>query len=170
MNRKQPDNGYFRQPLCKFGPGGDFTKKWSLPAPGGQFRKENTLEKVLSALGEIIGATISSETFAELQNQVDMDIKSYTTPKKEIIAVEPQNTKNRKNRDNTASAQGAQRHCLVRGQTMLFSDDRRDRTRTKRKPNNNIRAHRRPARKKAAHEIQGQGTLFDNYAKGTTAA
>lgn len=167
MNREIPDNRFLRQPLCKFGPGGDFTTKWNLPVPPRGQQTENTLGKVLSALAEIIGATINPETLAELQSQVDTEMQSYKIPSKEIISVEP---KKNKHTNNPASAKGTQRHCLVRGQTMLFSDDSRNSARAKRKPHNSIRAYRRPARKKTAYEIKGQGTLFDNYAKGTTAA
>jgi len=164
MNRKQLNNGHLRQPLCRFGPGGDYTKDWPLRGEAVKRENENPIGKVLSVIADIIGATVSPETLAEMQSQVDVEIKSYNIAKLEGSKVEQSKP------DNPKTAGSSKRHRPVRGQTMLFSDDRRDSARAKRKPHNRIRAYRRPSRKKASHQIEGQGTLFETYGASTTAA
>jgi len=155
-----------RQPLCKFGPGGDFTRDFSLPVNDAEQDSEITIAKVLSAITDIIGAAVSTETPAEMQNRTQAETPSYKIAVMEKLKVEPKKSKP----GNTPATRGSKRCRRVRGQAMLFSDDSRDSRRAKRKPNNRIRAHRRTSRKKIAHQFKGQGTLFENYPAGTTAA
>jgi len=161
MKRHGRNNRNNFTPLCKFGPGGDYSRDWT-PDGDGAFESENAIGKLLKMIAEIAAVTVNPETTAELPIRDDLKT-SY-----KITALEK--TKNETEHDNAKTAGSAKRDRRVRGQAMLFGDDSRDRRRAKRKPNNRIRAYRRPSRKKAADQLEGQGTLFKDYPAGSTAA
>ena len=154
-------------PLCKFGPGGDFVSCWPGSVPDGIEWRPGPVRRLLGMIGECIGAVISPELFTELIGDVDDEIKEFQVLSREKLS---DAINKPKSADNASSVRGAGGNFKIRGQAMLFADDRGTGQRAKRKPHHRVRAHRRPARKKTRDEITGTGTLFETYKKSTTAA
>jgi len=146
-------------PLCSFGPGGDFTGHWSEllkdnPAP------QTKLGKVLAALAEIVTATaacgvVPEATEAEPQAAAVPNIRIVKTEMRKgvhIKAIHPSDTK---------AARAAQAGRPAPGQLLLFGLDAGAGGGSADKQDNSVRAHHRPAKKKAAFGRPRQGTLFE---------
>jgi hypothetical protein len=164
MDGKGSKNRFSEQPLCKFGPGGDFvhemSPKQALPTVP---RHENPLGKVLEIIGEMIGAAIGPELLLDQPKQPEKEFNKQT------ILVEKTKHENNQSGFDYYHPQTTGRTQGNRGvlcQAMLFADDGRDRTLSGRKTTHRIRAHRRTSRKRIDRNIregQGSGSLFTAY-------
>ena len=153
-------------PLCKFGPGGEFTSDW----PANADRKPasvNSIGKVLSTIAGMIGATIYPELLAEIENETAIEMTVYRQMAKEKTSSA---RKQFASFGNTPSAQRTQGDRLHPGQSMLFADDCRGSRKTKRKSQHRIRTCRRVTKKKTSDRVKGQGSLFENHSSSQSAA
>lgn len=154
MEKKRFDKDISNQPLCKFGPGGDYTRTWP-PQPIGETAAiENPIGKLLGTIGEIISATVKPELIGEITAGYAISGPNKIKPYKETSQREP-------TADNAKTAKSAKPGIGPGTKQLLFADDSRSRNRTRRKPNNRVRAHRRVAKKRAHHKDNRQGTLFE---------
>ncbi len=147
------------EPVCKFGPGGDFVREWPARKKVPK-QKENPLSKVLTTIAEILGTTICSELPAAADGHWDIGINKLFkgSPFKE----ETSDADNRSNQnDQSASTGSVKSNSNVRGEPLLFADDRRACRKVKRKPNYRIRTYRSASKKGTAAQCEGQGTLFE---------
>lgn len=147
------------EPVCKFGPGGDFVRDWPARKKVAK-QKENPLSKVLTTIAEILGTTIRPELPAAADGHWDIGINKLFkgSPFKE----EPSGADNRSTRnDQSASTGSVKSNSNVRGEPLLFADDRRAGRKVKRKPNYRIRTYRRTSKKRVSAQLEGQGTLFE---------
>ena len=154
------------QPLCKFGPGGDFTASW----PGKKSltdQHSNSLTRVLSTVAEIFGAVINPEIMTEMENDVIAEANILTKIAEQKIAGKYESTNTT---DNTKTVCSASSDTTVRKEKLLFGDDCGVSKQTKRKSNHRIRTHRRTARKRTAGWQKGQGSLFEAYENSSSAA
>ena len=167
VKRFNIDDG--KQPLCKFGPGGDYVYNWPGENAALTTAGRNSLGRVLGALAQIIGATISCELLSELQNAAAAEINDAVKVK---LPKEKTKSANKKPaRPNySATIRGAKENKTFPAQPMLFADNGRTCRRVMHKQTHRLRAHRRPSRKKAAVQIKGQGTLFEINGPGQSAA
>ena len=160
-------NNESNEPLCKFGPGGDFVTNW----PEGNYKRreriDNPLGRVLGAIADIIGATVKPELISELTHKPDIKrLINANTESEDKASAAPKTSQ--PNHAETIS--GTKADSTIRGEPMLFADDRGTGRRVRRKPNHRIRAHRRTAKKRSSDKSSGQGTLFDLNAKSQSAA
>jgi len=155
-----PERNGQAEPLCMFGPGGDFAASW--PPEGTKIRElSNPLVRLLAAAVEVVAVILGlrrSSAFVCLENSPGSNelIGRY----KEIIINADENSKSRDTTDPSptpASADGG----LLSGEPMLFPDLRRNGIRIEHKPKHRIRAHHRVAKKGSALCFAQQGTLFD---------
>jgi hypothetical protein len=123
------------QPVCRFGPGGDFVFIWPESSEF-QLPSQNRLPKVLACLNEIIAGVLGSEF-----NPV-----SAVTSKAHPIPVV------RFGQSQKSQAQQAQ--------PLLFPDDSRTGLRAAHKPSLRIRARRRTTKKRPHIDLDEQGLLF----------
>ena len=155
------------QPLCKFGPGGDYLTNW----PAEDNLQENVepqlnpIGKILSTIADMVGATLDPEILEEMTRHADIEGPVTITIGKEDITDEKTNKGH-----NTQAACRPETSGPVRKQTMLFSDDWRTGPAAGRKQANRVRTHRRPAKKRSNYKIKGQGTLFEINFVGQSAA
>lgn len=154
-------------PLCKFGPGGDFTcqydsEKPALPPADGV----SPLGKVLNLIAEVIGAAVQPEIFTEIAcalppvdvpNNADSISLSEETLLNEQTAPAPF-------ADQPQTTPSLKTNRPLAGQPLLFSNDWRTGTGAQHKPGHRVRAHRRAPRKKPAPAIYRQGSLFETHA------
>jgi hypothetical protein len=138
------------EPVCRFGPGGDFVSAWP-PQP--QSPKKQPA-KLLSRLNEIITTLIGSTCgLATSKENLDYVVESntgkpaYSTP--------------------TAAIKSDSRFS---GWPLLFADDCRIGLGADNKPKHNIRAYRRTAKKRPAVTFAGHGSLFETDFKSAKTA
>ena len=151
------------EPICRFGPGGDYVRAWpgkaagkADPAPAA----ENPLRKVLQSLADIIGATVNIASIPGIRIEGPQEVGAC-----EIVSEEREENQVAANKESgTGDAEttgNTQAHPAVRAEPLLFADDSRVGAGGRRKSNHRIRAHRKTAKKRAAQKIDGQGTLFE---------
>ncbi len=132
------------EPVCRFGPGGDFVSEWppqDLQAP--QLSKKY-VSKLFSSLNVIITALLGSEL-----NTTSKENSEYVV---ETTAGEPAYSA-----PNTV----AKSDSRFSGQSMLFPDDSRIGLADAHKPKHRIRAYHRAAKKRPAISFADQGSLFE---------
>ncbi len=148
------------EPLCTFGPGGDFVAHWS-PEGTKTCEWSNPLVRCLAAGVEIVAVILGlqrSSAFIGLENSAGSNELYHCHKESNIHAVEDSEA-----RDTTdpspapASADGG----AISGEPMLFPDLRRNGVRIEPKPKHRLRAHHRAAKKGSALRFAQQGTLFD---------
>lgn len=160
------------EPICKFGPGGDYVRTWPPKAAGkadGVGAAENPLRKVLERLADIIGANVNIASISGIGVDGPQEIAAC-----QIVNEEREEdhvaTGNESGTGNAETIGDAQAHPAVRAEPLLFADDSRAGSGGRRKSNYRIRAHRKTARKRAAQKIDGQGTLFETDCTSQSAA
>jgi len=179
MDMNQFDGNGPDVPVCRFGPGGDYVYDWPAKSAQPPARQPNPLNKVLAAIADLMGTTISPELMIQTQmpvyiaadSTVKQDDADIERPTNHLINQKESSAGNKPNRTNyAASTAGPSAGSKVRSQPMLFSDDSGISRGPKRKPHHRIRAHRRAAKKRAGYSLKGQGTLFEINGPGQSAA
>ena len=166
-------------PVCRFGPGGDYVYDWPAKSAQTPARQPNPLNKVLAAIADLMGTTVSGELM--IQTQMPVYIAADSTTKQDDTDIEgPTNHSinqkessagDKPNRTNyAASIADPTGGSEVRAEPMLFGDDCGISRGPKRKPHHRIRAHRRAAKKRPGYSLKGQGTLFEINGPGQSAA
>ena len=166
MVMKRFDNSDNENPLCRFGPGGEFVTDWPLKKTNLADSASNPLAKVLVTIAEMIGATINPELLNEIEGPYDIENEHLNEMKEKSSGAGQQYNRT----DHAASTAGSQSNWLVSGEPMLFANDSRGSQAVKRKPKYRIRAPHRTPKKRVHRQIAGQGTLFETYDKSTSAA
>ena len=133
-------------PLCRFGPGGDFTSDWPGSEDYSTNISGNRLLRALKLLSEIITTAAGGEFNA--------------AQKKGNLKYAHENRENDKSA-NAASDADPKIYKLVPGQSVLFPDDSRIGKRTANKPKYRVRTYQRTAKKRHGHSKSRQGSLFD---------
>ena len=160
-------NNEINEPLCKFGPGGDFNQHW--PPDNSKIRPlaDNPIGRVLMTIADIIGATIKPELINQLTQKPDIKrLINANTEREDKASAAPKTSRT----NHAETTGGTEADSAVRGEPMLFADDCGTGRRVRRKPNHRIRAYHRAAKKAAADKFDGQGTLFDLDATSQSAA
>jgi hypothetical protein len=142
----------FQNPLCKFGPGGDYVTAWPdvpvLSAP-----QEDQLSKVLETLAGIIGVSSPARP-------------SYQQSKYPVIKYRQEWLKREHQLSNPtypAPAPAFKIDSCKPDPSGLFSNDQGNGVATSDKQNDRFRASRRTARKRSHTGIAQQGSLFETY-------
>jgi len=168
-----PDREKQVEPLCKFGPGGDFVAVWE-PKPS------EYPDALLRLLGSAIDALAA--VFGLKSAGANMHLNSNICPPKgvprtneptELYREKPKDAiENSTARDSTdaASTPAPANSGRFPGEPLLFPDLGRNGIRIKHKPKHRIRASRRTAKKGAAFRIPKQGSLFEGQLTRTRIA
>lgn len=158
------------EPICKFGPGGDFVSVWPKEPTFSLKPAPNRLTKLLNSIAEIINATLGSEF--DSATEVPTDIAPETNRilyHEEKLKYAAKNTKADKPAYPTA-ATVIKNNRRLSSEPMLFADDWGVGGRAGHKSKHHIRAYRRTAKKRPALSLPGQGSLFEaNFKSARTA-
>ena len=148
------------EPLCKFGPGGDFTYVWQ-PKISESSTSSNRLVKLLASIVEVIAVLIGlkrNSPYVLLRN--DFSSNELNVCHKEHVKNAFENSTSH-GTDNTSPTPATEIGGLLPKDPLLFPDLGRNGIRIKHKPKHRIRASRRTAKKGAAFRIPKQGSLFE---------
>jgi hypothetical protein len=152
-----PDREKQAEPLCKFGPGGDFVVPW-----------EPKTSEHPEALGKLLGSAVDAfaAVFGLKRADANMHLNSNIYPKEpaELYREKPKDAiENSTAHDPTdaAPAPASANGGPFPRELLLFPDLGRDGIRIKHKPKHRIRASRRTPKKGAAFRIPKQGSLFE---------
>jgi hypothetical protein len=150
-------------PLCKFGPGGDYTNELHADQFGQSLPPDEAvspLGKVLYAIADIIGVTVQPEMLMEIACALPIEDQTPAAPHKETVQDgQPDTQPAVRRHPQTTSGSGA--NWKLSKEPLLFCNDWGTGPDTSHKSTHRVRTHRRPARKKAAGPIHGQGSLFE---------
>ncbi len=153
----KPDKERQVEPLCKFGPGGDFITVLE-PKPS---EHPDILARLLGSAVDALAAAFGLKCAGAdiyLSNHLcptEPNVHHREKPNDEI--------NNNTARDSTypAPAPAPANDSLFSAEPLLFPDLVRNGIRIKHKPKHRIRASRRTAKKGAAFRIPKQGSLFE---------
>jgi hypothetical protein len=154
--RANKDSSYENDPLCRFGPGGEFIWHW----PGDEILfadkpLQNELSKVLARLKEIISGALRSEKTKEIaagQNLIQSSAGSKETGYG--------NEETRFRQPHAATSAVASCDIRIPSGQLLFADDWRAGKVAEYKPKHRVRAYKPASKKRPSYELLGQGTLF----------
>ena len=163
MNDRRNNN---IEPVCRFGPGGDFTTVWPKNAIQSTLPAPNSLTSVLNKVALILNNSLSAAACSAagtVQHSVNKPggEGTKTNADKPIRSDKPVDTE----ADRTAAG-----NIKFPGQQLLFADDSRAGKSVRHKPKHRIRAHHRAAKKGTAFAVAGQGSLFDDNLKSAKTA
>jgi len=161
IDKVQGENHERIEPVCKFGPGGDFVTDW--PGSGQKLgaNEPNAIARLLATLGAIINNMVGCEfqpnSFASQAELVRE--KRFPSYKKTV-----ESSTKRGYFDNSDAPMRGLSKSANRGassQPRLFSDDWTTRSKAGHKPKHHVRAYQRTSRKRPAAIASDQGMLFE---------
>jgi len=145
------------EPICKFGPGGDFVSAW--PATGAKSAAPSAgwLSKLLNRLAqaiatEPIGAVREGERILYRKQEFENALRDSSSHSAGRLTAEPTDAK------TATIIKGDNVFC---GGAMLFANDGGTGGRIRYKPKHRIRTYRRASKKRSSAGPAGQGTLFE---------
>lgn len=157
------------EPLCKFGPGGDFAVAWQ-PEPPEVFAMANRPLRLLSAALEVLvvmlgfkrtDAHISWRNHARSSEVIDFDREKARNAAEDSKLGDTAHAPPTTVADNGGA---------FSGEPMLFPDIGGDGIRVKHKPKHRIRTYRRVAKKGSALRFVQQGSLFEGQFRSAKTA
>jgi hypothetical protein len=157
------------EPLCKFGPGGDFTYVWQPEIPESSI-SSSWLVKLLTSVVEVIAVLIGLKRhgpYVHLRN--DFSSNELTVSCKEHVKNAFENP-TALDTDNTSPTPVAEVGGLLSKDPLLFPDLGRNGIRIKHKPKHRIRTYHRTAKKRVAISSSKQSSLFESQFKSARTA
>jgi len=164
-----PEKNRQAEPLCKFGPGGDFVAAWQ-PEPSDVFETSSRLVRLLSSAAEVVAVILGFKHAAggvSLRGDFRCDELIVLDREKVINAAQINRI------GDTAYAPAttvADNGGAFSPEQMLFPDLGGDGVRVKHKPKHRIRTYRRVAKKGPALGFAEQGSLFEGQLQSAKTA
>jgi len=172
-----PSPGW-QEPLCKFGPGGDFVAAWQPPLLSADRKTRgpqdstllNPLARLLASAVEVAAVVFGlrrTSAFVQLGNTSRPDKPTDSHTEKVRNAIEHSRSFGATDAPAAPVIKDDRRFSR---ESLLFPDVRRNGRRVEDKPKHHIRAYRGAAKKGAAVRFVKQGTLFDAQPGGVRIA
>jgi len=164
-----PERNREAEPLCKFGPGGDFTVVLQ-PEPSESSESSKPLVKLLASAVEIVAIVLGLKragSYVPLRNAFCSN--ELTVCHKEKVKNAAENSRAYNTTDpapTTATEDGGP----FSPEPMLFPDLGRNGIRIRHKPKHCIRTYRRTTKKRLAIGLSEQGSLFETKFKSARTA
>lgn len=145
------------EPLCKFGPGGDFVAAWEPEPPEHPEMIARLLGTAVDAIAAAFGLKQAGADIYPANNvcPTEQNFRHREKPNDEI------NISTAKDSTDAATAPAPANDCPFPREPLLFPDLSRNGIRIKHKPKHRIRTSHRVAKKGAAFRIPKQGSLFE---------
>jgi len=158
--KMMPDKNRQVEPLCKFGPGGDFVTAWQ-PQRAGVFETSSRLVRLLSSAVEVVAVILGFKRagpYVSLRGDSCRDELIVLDREKVINAAQISRTGDTAYPPATTVADNG---GTLSAEPMLFPDLGGDGVGVKHKPKHGIRTYRRVAKKRSALRFAEQGSLFE---------
>ncbi len=157
-------------PLCRFGPGGDYTSLWPTANDASEPREGSSLTALLKSLGELVALCMGAPVGSLQAGRSDARslIARIRFPKERINNVKSDSTATRSS--DAATNASAQIHRQHQAKQMLLPYDGGTGKQAGSQPKHRVRAHRGASKKRAAVGFTGQGTLFDSDTRSARTA
>ena len=153
------------EPLCKFGPGGDFTYVWR-PEISESSTPSNWLVKFLASVVEVVAILIGLKRIVP---HIHLRKNELTVCHKEHVKYVFDNG-NTQNTVNTSPTAAPKNGILFSGDPMLFPDHSRNGIRIRHKPKHRIRTYHRTTKKRFTLRPSQQSSLFESQFKSARTA
>ena len=157
------------EPLCKFGPGGDFVSVWQPETPE-SFEQFNPLKKLSASIIEVAAILLGYN----LTNHHNLIIKTCGSGEPKLHHKEEMKNGLKFNRVHRATdpapAPVAQDDSRLPAEPMLFPDFSRNGIRIRHQPKHRIRTYRRAAKKRPVMRFAKQSSLFEDQFKSARIA
>ncbi len=178
-----PERNIQIEPLCKFGPGGDYVAAWP-PEPSDVFEISSRLVRLLSSAAEVVAvifgfkrAAKGSGTFCRNGPKGALH-KRYLTPllPDERIVFDRERVINEAEISRIGDTAHAKTIAVAKNgrafsaEPMLFPDPGGNGVRIKHKSKHRIRAYSRVAKKGSALRFAEQGSLFEGQFRSAKTA
>jgi hypothetical protein len=148
---KRNTNIHRIDPVCRFGPGGDFIQTWPCNPEDYLQHSQSPLTKLLCSISKLISSTEQAQAAQTNSKARDRNGESQ-------------------NGCNAATVTDSKDDNDVCGQVLLFADDSRNRRAAQYKPKHRIRTYSRTAKKRPALRLASQGSLFKADAQSVKTA
>ena len=158
------------EPVCRFGPGGDFTTVWPKDAIQSALPGPNSLTGVLNKIAFILNKALGSDAIGGTKPATNIQKTSVNKPGGEGTKTDADKDGKSNGPTDTETDRTAKGNIKFPGQQLLFTDYSRAGKSVRHKPKHRIRAHHRAAKKGTAFELAGQGSLFDDNLKSAKTA
>ncbi len=157
------------EPICRFGPGGDFISVWPGKSSDSISSKPNSLNKALGSIAELVALMLGSEP-----EGISISRAGIQTNARRIFFAKEKLKYASNNKPkaavNSATTSVTKNDSKFRDEPMLFADDSRISINTGNKPKHRIRTYKRTAKKRSSISIPGQGSLFEVDVKSARTA
>ena len=164
-----PERNTEAEPLCQFGPGGDFIAVW-LPEPPESSASSNLLAKLLASAVEIVAMVLGLErtgSHVPLRSAFGSNELTVCHKDEDENAVR---TGKAYDKTDSAPTTASEDDSSLSGEPMLFPDLGRDGIRIRHKPKHCIRTYRRTAKKRLAVRSSQHGSLFESQFRSARTA
>lgn len=156
------------EPVCKFGPGGDFVSFWPPESSPDARHSPGSLADLLGTISELMNAMLGTNRRSGLPGFSSASTNTYH-PTGETFCLKEKleyAVKNSKAENDAGSAHPAtdaviKSNRLLSTEPMLFADACGAGLRIGHKPKHRIRTYRRTSKKRPAFGLPGQGSLFE---------
>ena len=149
------------EPVCRFGPGGDFISVWPGEYNASSQPSSSGLGKLLTLLGEMITAVLGSELNSPSGVATSVHCLAGQIPAEEEKLKHAVRDSRTDEASYSAPTPVIESSGRFQGEPMLFGDDWGTGIGAGRKPKHRIRAYRRTSKKRHAFSLPGQGSLFE---------
>lgn len=158
------------EPVCRFGPGGDFISVWPVESSQLSQSASNSLTKVLSSIAEIIATILGSEPHTG--SVIIGDVRGCGGKELAEKGKKEYGLKNSgaESTAYTTSATIIKSDSFFSDEPKLFADDCRISIRDGHKQKHRVRAYRRTSKKRTTFSPPVQGSLFEADLKCTRTA
>lgn len=168
--KMRPERNRQIEPLCKFGPGGDFVAAWP-PERSKTSEMSNLFVRLLESAFEVVAVLVEkgSGAFSAKHAPIRSNKRLLTPFLKERVIDEAEISRI----GDTAHAKAiavATNGRAFSAEPMLFPDPGGNGVRIKHKPKHRIRAYRRVAKKGSAVRFAEQGSLFESQFRSAKTA
>lgn len=160
-------NSFYNEdtPICRFGPGGDYTTDW--PSEKTSKFARRPIGLVLKAIAKMLDTAITAELLQDSTiEKINLAIKNADL----TINMEDEIDINKPDKSNAPPAPDTDADRKLSEEPMLFDNGTGVGQPAGHKQNNGVRPHRRAKRKRPAHSQSWQGSLFEPYPQSSKVA
>jgi hypothetical protein len=163
-----PDKNERNEPLCEFGPGGDFVSVWRPEPPNSS--EQNCIERLLASTIEIAAVLLGYKRTNPYISLIDTSGSDKPVLRHKEDIKDAVKFNRIRHPAHASPARITPDDSRISAEPMLFPDFGRNGSSIKHQPKHSIRTYQRTPRKRAAVRLAKQGSLFEGQFKSSKIA